>query len=94
MGIRGALNVVQLIWQLLRDKRVSWLAKAVFILPVAYLISPVDLVPDISLPGLGQVDDVVVFMLICRLFLALCPKDVVLEHKTRIADRTKRLGLR
>ncbi len=94
MGVRGVLNVAQLIWRLLRDKRVSPLAKMVFLVPLVYLILPYDLLPDIAIPGLGQLDDLLLLVLTCRLFLALCPNELVLEHKAQIAERARRLGLR
>ena len=36
--------------------------------------------------GLGQVDDLLVVFLGCRLFLRLCPKEVVQEHVQAIAE--------
>jgi len=46
---------------------------------------PADLLPDFLL-GLGQVDDLLVVFLGCRLFLRLCPKEVVQEHVQAIAE--------
>jgi len=72
-------NNARLAWRLLRDRRVSWRAKAVLLGAVAYVILPVDFLPDI-LPLLGQVDDVLLLVFAWRLFLSLCPSEVVIEH--------------
>ena len=59
--------------------------KILLLLVLAYLIMPADLLPDFLL-GLGQVDDLLVVFLGCRLFLRLCPKEVVQEHVQAIAE--------
>ena len=59
--------------------------KILLLLVLAYLIMPADLLPDFLL-GLGQVDDLLVVFLGCRLFLRLCPKEVVHEHVQAIAE--------
>ncbi len=50
-------DVGRLLYDLARDPRVPWHAKAVAAGAVAYVISPVDVVPDI-VPGVGRMDDV------------------------------------
>ena len=46
---------------------------------LAYLILPVDLVPDFLL-GLGQLDDLAVLFLGIRVFMLLVPKEVMQSH--------------
>ena len=93
LGIRGIWqlvlhlpNFIQLFLCLFQDTRVSLLAKLVPLGILAYLIMPVDLLPDVF-PALGQLDDFVVFMLGLRLFLRLCPREVVQQHVKAIAGR-------
>jgi hypothetical protein len=53
------------------------------LIPVAgllYLLSPVDIVPDFLLPGLGEIDDVVLLLLAAKVFVDLSPPGVVREH--------------
>ncbi len=45
---------------------------------LVYLFLPVDLLPDPVL-GLGQVDDLVLILLGLKMFVSLCPPDVVAE---------------
>ena len=53
------------------------------LVPVAgllYLISPIDLIPDLMLPGLGEVDDIVLLLLALKMFVDLSPPGIVREH--------------
>lgn len=77
--LRGLLRQVRLVWRLLRDRRVPVGLKVIPFLSLAYLAFPADIVPDV-LVGLGQLDDVAVIALGCRLFLELSPSAVVQEH--------------
>jgi uncharacterized membrane protein YkvA (DUF1232 family) len=59
-------------------------SKVVPLLALLYLMSPIDLLPDV-LPVLGQVDDVGLIALALALFLKLCPEEVVAHHRAAIA---------
>ena len=83
--VSHAPNLVRLYWRLLRDPRVSLPAKAVLLAGVAYFVSPLDLIPDFPLIGLGWLDDIVVMMLAGQMFIRLCPPRVVEEH-VRLID--------
>ena len=54
-------------------------AKAMLVGAVAYSVSPVDLVPGL-VPVLGQIDDVLVPLLILRKALTICPATVRVRH--------------
>jgi uncharacterized membrane protein YkvA (DUF1232 family) len=47
---------------------------------LGYLILPVDFVPDF-IPVLGQLDDLAILALGIKIFIELCPKDVVREYR-------------
>jgi len=70
----------RMVWRLLLDGRVPVLTKLIPLLAALYVISPVDLVPDLVL-GFGQLDDLVVFLLGLRLFIDVCPPDLVQEFE-------------
>jgi len=74
----GLWRALRLIWPLLKDRRVPLVAKSVPILAILYILSPVDLVPDLF-PGLGQVDDLSVMILSILLFLRMVPREVLRE---------------
>ena len=82
--VLGIVRQVRLAWRLFRDRRVSPLVKCVPLLAAAYVIWPLDLLPDLAL-GLGQLDDLAVIALGVRLFVALCPQSLAHEHLQRLA---------
>ena len=77
-------NFLKLFWRLTKDPRVSFLSKLVLVGVLAYVVLPFDLVPDF-IPGLGELDDAIVLIVGLKLFLRLCPPDVVREHVKSIA---------
>lgn len=80
---RGSLDQARLTWRLLKDPRVSLLRYALPTLVLAYLISPIDAIPDLLL-GIGQTDDlgvaVLALMLMIRIVPKLAPAQVVNDH--------------
>ena len=81
--IRHLPRLVRMYWHLLCDRRVSVWPKALLVLSFIYVLSPIDLIPDF-LPVLGEIDDLVVLIAVCRLFIYLCPLEVVREHVYKI----------
>lgn len=77
-------SFLKLFSRLLSDPRVALRSKLVPLGIVAYLILPTDILPDVLI-GFGQIDDLVVTLLGLRLFLRLCPPEVVQEHVKAIA---------
>ncbi|MBI5029151.1 MAG: DUF1232 domain-containing protein [Chloroflexi bacterium] len=78
------VRTLRLVWRLLNDSRVSTLPKLIVPAAAVYVLSPIDLVPDVIL-GLGQLDDVGIVALAVALFVELCPRNVVEEHRRAIA---------
>lgn len=79
------LRNARLVWRLLNDGRVPHLVKAVPVLALLYILSPIDLVPD-PLLGLGQLDDIAVLLLAVKLFIELSPHEVVHQHQAEMAS--------
>lgn len=79
-------NFVRLFVRLLADRCVSGFAKALLLASVVYAVSPMDFLPDL-MPVLGQMDDLTIFIMACRMFLHLCPRERVRLHVAEI-DRT------
>jgi uncharacterized membrane protein YkvA (DUF1232 family) len=69
----------------LREPRVPLTIKALPLLAGLYLISPLDLVPDV-LPLLGQFDDLGLVLFALEVFLRLCPAEALAFHRTAIAQ--------
>ncbi len=76
-------NSFRIAWRLLWDNRVPISAKVVPLLTILYVLSPIDLIPDM-IPGLGQLDDLAIVLLGIRLFIAVSPKDIVSRIRTEI----------
>jgi uncharacterized membrane protein YkvA (DUF1232 family) len=76
---------VVLLKRLLSDPRVprrnKWIAGGVLV----YLVSPLDIIPDF-VPGLGQLDDIVVVLLALHGLLNRVDEEIVLEHWDGDAD--------
>jgi uncharacterized membrane protein YkvA (DUF1232 family) len=73
-----------LTWKLYRDPRVSPLLKrAISIGAIAYVLSPVDVIPDILL-GAGQLDDIGLLaglvLVLSRLLVAAAPEAVLASY--------------
>jgi uncharacterized membrane protein YkvA (DUF1232 family) len=77
----------RLIYGLSRDKRIPLLSRAVLIAPAAYLISPIDLLPDF-IPVLGRLDDSLVFAASIELAALFIPSQIIDQHLDRIAGRS------
>ena len=77
-------SVLKLFLRLVIDPRVNLAPKLVVLGVLGYLLLPTDLVPDF-IPGFGQVDDVIVLLAGLKLFLRLCPPEVVQEHVEAIS---------
>ncbi len=78
--IRDFVLRVKLILRLIRDRRVSFWLKIIPIGGLIYLVSPLDLIPDIALPVIGELDDAAILYITNALFIELCPPAIVREH--------------
>jgi uncharacterized membrane protein YkvA (DUF1232 family) len=72
-------NVVKLLVRLTRDPRVSIRRKVAAAAVAAYVVAPIDLVPDL-LFGLGAIDDLVLVALALALLIDGAGRNVVEEH--------------
>jgi uncharacterized membrane protein YkvA (DUF1232 family) len=78
--LKEAVRQLRLAWRLFLDRRVPLWTKIVPPVALAYVLSPVDILPDIPPMGLNQLDDVAVVLLGIKLFIELAPPEVVREH--------------
>ena len=74
-----APRLVKLLWRLTRDPRVPARSKASLVLLMGYIVSPVDLIPDF-VPGIGQMDELVIAAFALDQMLNRVPPEVVREH--------------
>ncbi|MDQ3659819.1 MAG: DUF1232 domain-containing protein [Actinomycetota bacterium] len=74
-----APRLVKLMVRLMRDPRVPPRIKAVLVLVAGYLASPIDVIPDM-VPGVGQLDDVVIVAFALDYMLNQVPVEILREH--------------
>lgn len=65
---------------ILADPRTPKLTKILLGAAVAYTLSPIDLIPDF-IPGLGQLDDLIIVPLLVYLAMRSVPRTLVEEHR-------------
>ena len=87
--VRNVINQLKLIFRLIGDKRVNFLAKLVPLGAFAYLLFPADLAPNIALPVIGVLDDAAILWLGSYVFTELCPPEVVAEHMKALSANMK-----
>ncbi len=89
--IRRLPTYIRLVWALLRDGRVPVQQKLILVGIAAYLVFPIDLIPDF-VPVLGQLDDLAVVLLGLDLFIRSAPPDIVEEHVAKISQDKDQLS--
>ena len=88
--LRAVWDQIRLTWRLVRDPRVPLWAKVIPFVGIAYVLSPLDLIPDVII-GLGQLDDVGIVLASMRLMESVVPEYIVAEHRKAIARRDQPL---
>ena len=74
-----APRLVKLVYRLLKDERVPTRSKAMLIFVAGYIVSPIDVIPDM-IPGVGRFDDLLVAAFALDQILNRVPEHVVVEH--------------
>jgi uncharacterized membrane protein YkvA (DUF1232 family) len=69
----------------LQDARTPWAAKVLLGAAIAYVLSPIDLIPDF-IPVLGHLDDLLVVPLLVWLALRLIPAAVLRDARASVRD--------
>ncbi|CAN5180744.1 hypothetical protein BH24GEM2_BH24GEM2_10050 [soil metagenome] len=77
--IREIPNFLKLLWRLTTDSRVSNVDKGILAGTIAYMVMPMDLIPDFII-GLGQVDDLYLLALTLNRLLNNAGMEVLMEH--------------
>ena len=103
MNMSGRLRYVQLarlvwrlptyarvVWGLVRDPRTPLPLKGLLAAGLAYVVMPLDLIPD-AVPIIGQADDITVLLLVLDLFIANAPEAVREEQVARALNGTAQL---
>lgn len=87
--LHNLINQGRLVWRLFNDRRVPGWAKLIPVAGALYLLSPIDLMPDMLLPGLGELDDMGAILLSLKMFVELSPPEIVREHLQNLVGRAR-----
>lgn len=78
-------NFISLLYRLVGDHRVPLQEKALLLGTIAYVISPLDFLPD-AIPFLGQIDDLLLVALVLQRFMNSVSHAILMEHWAGRAD--------
>lgn len=76
----AARRRLKLTWALMKDRRVPLWQKAIPVLPLLYIFSPLNFL-TLSIPLVGQFDDIMLVVLALNLFERLVDQDIVNEYR-------------
>lgn len=76
---------LRLAWRLLRDPAVPTWLKLIPLGALVYILMPLDFIPDWMF-GLGQADDLTLFLLSLKVLVDLCPWEVVERHLAQMSS--------
>jgi len=82
---RGLLSDLRLAVRLMREPVVPLHIKALPFAALLYVISPLDVLPDV-IPVIGQLDDLGIAIVGLKMFLGLCPAAAETFHRDAIAQ--------
>ncbi len=91
--IRQLPNYLRLLFGLLRDERVSWVDKLIVGGAIAYIVMPIDLIPDF-IPFFGEIDDLFILLLALERLVRNAGRHVLLDHWTGDPEDLADLNLR
>ncbi|MBB6581600.1 YkvA family protein [Ralstonia solanacearum] len=84
-------NDVRLLWFALRHPEAPWWLMPAALLLVGYVVSPIDLIPDV-IPVIGWVDDIVLVPLALHALLRALPERVREDARSAAARRVRPSG--
>lgn len=82
--LRAVLQDIRCLYFVFRNSGTPWYARALLFFPLAYLCSPIQLIPNF-IPVLGQMDDLFVIWLSTKLMRRLVDPTVLNECRERAA---------
>ena len=88
LAFRTLVADVRLALRLLREPAVPLYLKALPFAALAYVLSPLDFLPDV-IPIVGQLDDLGIVIMGLKVFLRLAPSEAIAFHWGQIAQRRR-----
>ncbi|HEX7019610.1 MAG TPA: YkvA family protein [Gemmatimonadaceae bacterium] len=79
--IRQLPSYLRLLGGLITDRRVSMIDKLLVAGAIAYIVTPIDLIPDF-IPFFGEIDDLYILVLALQRMISHAGRTVLLDHWT------------
>jgi len=83
--LRTLLSHIRVSLRLLREPSVPLIFKLIPVAAAAYVISPLDFIPDV-LPVIGQLDDLGIVFIALEAFIRVAPVEAVDFHRSAVAQ--------
>jgi uncharacterized membrane protein YkvA (DUF1232 family) len=83
---------ILLLYSAMRDKRTPWYAKALLIFILAYIVSPIDIIPDF-IPVLGLLDEVILVPIALAIVFKLIPESIERDVSLKQIDNASKQKL-
>jgi uncharacterized membrane protein YkvA (DUF1232 family) len=80
---------VLLLFSAMRDKRTPWHAKVLVGLVLAYIVSPIDIIPDF-IPVIGFLDEIILVPIALAIVFKLIPDEVKQDNMSNKMDDTSK----
>ncbi len=84
---RSAKREIRVWRRVAKDDRTPLLAKILIGIAVAYLVSPIEIIPDF-IPVIGYLDDVLIVSILLLIALQIIPPEVVSEARKEVSYET------
>lgn len=76
---------ILMLWFSIKNPKVPLVSKAICFFIVAYVLSPIDLIPDF-IPILGYVDDLILLPILIWVAIRLIPKSIIQESRLKVEE--------
>ena len=73
--IKDVQQDIAVLYRASRDSRTPWLARCLIFIILAYLLSPIDLIPDF-IPVIGMLDEVLLLPVLASIALNMVPEEI------------------
>lgn len=83
---------ILLLFSAMRDKRTPWYAKAMVLLVLAYIVSPIDIIPDF-IPVIGLLDEVILVPIALAFIFNFIPESVKQDELLNEIDEANKKKL-
>jgi uncharacterized membrane protein YkvA (DUF1232 family) len=87
-------NFVMLYVRMMLDREIPLPPRLVLIGAALYVVSPIDLIPGALLPVIGWLEDMLIFYVAMKIFVAMCPPQALERHVATVdyLDRLRKRG--